>query len=168
MPAFHCLWLLFAASIPAVLTVALVGGRRKGRGWLAKRILSLGGRYGANRKRNVDMKIIFGISCFAAFVLNVIAVFFFGFSHSLRTHDLSSCILSPVEWIGRNIGLWSRNDVVGFWAGTLGVWIAIFIGGIIISRKSLSPFWTFLLVPGLTVLSLILTFALGWPFGNLP
>lgn len=114
------------------------------------------------------MKIIFGISCFGALVFNVIALLFFGFSHSLRTHDLSSCILSPVEWIGRNIGLWPRNDTLGCWAGTLGVWITIFVGGIIISRKSLSPFWTFLLVPLLTVVSLILTSALGWPLGELP
>jgi len=111
-------------------------------------------------------KIFFGVLCSVGCLLNIVAVFLFSYGHSSRDPDLAACILNPCEWIGRNCGLWQRNDEFGFYGSILGLWVSILIGGLLLSRRSIPPFWVLLLAPIATFLSLMLTFVLGWQFGR--
>jgi len=111
-------------------------------------------------------KLFFGVLCSVGCLLSIVAWFFFSYGHSSQGPDLAACILNPLEWICRNFGLWHRINEFGFYGSILGLWASILTGGLLLSRRSIPPFWTLLLAPIATGLSLMLTFVLGWQFGR--
>jgi hypothetical protein len=111
------------------------------------------------------MKKVFLIICLIASLANIAIAMMFGFSHSLYVHDVSDCMLTPLNWIGSNILLWDRNDELGFYGTTFGVWLCVVGVGLILSQKKKSPFWAIMLIPFFSLSSLLLTYICNWSFG---
>jgi hypothetical protein len=100
-------------------------------------------------------------------LVNAVYAVVAGFSHSAIEQDKADCILAPLAWIGRNISS-SRafDNPLPFFASIAGVWFVVIIAGLYLARKGRSSFWALLLPPLISVMTLLLSYGMGWQFGR--
>jgi hypothetical protein len=86
--------------------------------------------------------------------------------HSEAPKDSNACIFFPIFWMGRLFGLWGKNGDV-FSVCFFGLWIGLFIVGVILLWKMVSPYFLFLALPALSLISYVFSICYGLPFGRI-
>jgi hypothetical protein len=110
--------------------------------------------------------VIFGITCVLGGILNFSAGLLAAGYHSEAPKDSNECIYFPIFWMGRLFGLWGKNGDV-FAVCFFGLWIGLFIVGVILLWKKVSPYFLFLILPALSLIAYIVSYFYGFPFGRI-
>jgi hypothetical protein len=111
--------------------------------------------------------VFFGIACFIGFIFNYLGLLSVVGTHSAVSQDINTCIFNPISWLGHLFGLWTRGNDIAFRCTLFGLWISLFIIGVILLRKKVSPYFLFLVLPVLSLTSYIVSLCYGSPFGRL-
>ena len=118
-------------------------------------------------QREKVIKVCYLLTCILLMLVNAAYAFVAGFSHSAVEQDKADCLLAPLVWIGRNISS-SRafDEPLPFFGSIAGVWCLVIITGLYLARKGWSSFWALLLPPLISIMTLLLSNAMGWQFGR--
>jgi hypothetical protein len=111
--------------------------------------------------------VFYGITCFIGVIFNFLGLLSVAGSHSAVSHDINTCIFNPLWWMGYLWGLWGRYSYFAYGFTLYGLWIGLFIIGVILLRKKVSPYILFLVLPVLSLTSYIVSLCYGSPFGRL-
>ena len=111
--------------------------------------------------------VVFSITCVLGAILNFMAMFLAAGYHSEAPKDSNACIFFPIWWMGRLFKLWDKYSYNIFLVCFLGLWIGLFIIGVILLRKKVSPYFLLLVLPALSLISYIVSIFYGLPFGRI-
>ena len=112
------------------------------------------------------MRVFYVFACLGLMIGNAAYVFAVGFSHSAVVQDQGYCILTPLAWIGKNVGFRNISDPLPFLSFFAATWVIVILLGLYIARKGASAFWALLLPPGLAIIAFLLSYFAGWKFGR--
>lgn len=116
--------------------------------------------------REKVMKVFYLLTCLILMTGNAAYAIAAGFSHSAVVQDQGDCILAPLAWIGKNIGSKRTLDALPFFASIAGMWLVVIIAGLYLARKGRSSFWALLLPPIISIMTVFLSYFMGWEFGR--
>ena len=112
--------------------------------------------------------VFYGITCFIGAILNFLSLFLAAGSHSEVPKDIIRCIFFPIYWMGHLFWAWKDEyGAYSFEVSFLGLWIGLFLVGVILLRRGVSPYRLFLILPVLSLTSYIVSLFYGSPFGRL-
>jgi hypothetical protein len=111
--------------------------------------------------------VFYGIACFIGFIFNFLGLLSVVGTHSAVKQDINTCIFNPLFWIGHLWGLWNSGNDIAFRCTLYGLWISLFIIGVILLRKKVSPYYSFIPLPVFSLIAYIASLFYGSPFGRL-